>query len=87
MDHTGLVKTLDLPPGFTPPRELTYEDIRASALTRDDLDGDVRGINASRSDSPHPGRVADSSGHLRPRGGRLCADRAPPGQQSHPSAD
>jgi hypothetical protein len=47
MDYTGLVKSLDLPPGFTPPRELTYEDIRASALTRDDLDDDVRGINAS----------------------------------------
>jgi len=47
MDYTGLVKSLDLPPGFTPPRELAYEDIRASALTRDDLDDDVRGINAS----------------------------------------
>ena len=29
MDYTGLVKSLDLPPGFTAPRELTYEDIRA----------------------------------------------------------
>ena len=47
MDYTGLIKSLDLPPGFTPPRELTYEDIRASTLTRDDLDDDVRGINAS----------------------------------------
>jgi hypothetical protein len=47
MDYTGLIKSLDLPPGFTPPRELAYEDIRASALTRDDLDDDVRGINAS----------------------------------------
>ncbi len=47
MDYTGLVKSLDLPPGFTPPQELTYEDIRASPLTRDDLDDDVRGINAS----------------------------------------
>jgi hypothetical protein len=32
---------------FTPPRELTYEDVRASALTQDDLDDGVRGINAS----------------------------------------
>jgi hypothetical protein len=47
MDYTGLIKSLVLPPGFTPPRELTYEDIRASTLTRDDLDDDVRGINAS----------------------------------------
>jgi RimJ/RimL family protein N-acetyltransferase len=47
MDYTGLVKTLDLPPGFRPPRQLSYQDIRASALTRHDLDDDVRGINAS----------------------------------------
>lgn len=47
MDYRGLIKSLDLPAGFVPPRELTYEDIRASALTRDDLDDDVRGINAS----------------------------------------
>ena len=47
MDYTGLVKTLDLPPGFTPPRQLSYQDIRASALRRNDLDDDVRGINAS----------------------------------------
>jgi hypothetical protein len=47
MDYAGLVKSLDLPPGFTPPRELAYQDIRASALTRDHLDDDVAGINAS----------------------------------------
>jgi hypothetical protein len=47
MDITGLVKSLDLPPGFRPPRDMAYEDIRASALTRADLDDDVRGINAS----------------------------------------
>lgn len=47
MDHAGLVKSLALPPGFDPPREMAYEDIRASALTRADLDDDVRGINAS----------------------------------------
>jgi hypothetical protein len=47
MDHTGLVKSLDLPPGFRAPRDMTYEDIAAYSLTRADLDDDVRGINAS----------------------------------------
>jgi RimJ/RimL family protein N-acetyltransferase len=47
MDLAGLVKSLDLPSGFRPPRDLAYEDIRASALTRADLDDDVDGINAS----------------------------------------
>jgi hypothetical protein len=47
MDYTGLIKSLPLPPGFTPPRALAYEDIRASVLTRDDLDDDVQGINGS----------------------------------------
>ena len=47
MDLTGLVKSLSVPPGFDPPRELAYEDIRASVLSRGDLDDDVRGINAS----------------------------------------
>ena len=47
MDLTGLVKSLDLPAGFRPPRHLAHEDIRASALTRADLDEDVAGINAS----------------------------------------
>jgi RimJ/RimL family protein N-acetyltransferase len=47
MDFAGLVKSLSLPPGFEPPRELAYEDIRASVLTRADLDDDVHGINAS----------------------------------------
>lgn len=47
MDYTGLIKSLSMPPEFTPPRELTHEDIRASPLIRDDLDDDVQGINAS----------------------------------------
>jgi RimJ/RimL family protein N-acetyltransferase len=47
MDNTGLVKSLDLPPGFRPPRDMVYEDIKASPLTRADLDDDVRGINTS----------------------------------------
>jgi hypothetical protein len=47
MDYAGLVKSLDLPPGFDPPRRLAYEGIRAFVLSRDDLDDDVRGINSS----------------------------------------
>ena len=47
MDYSGLVKSIELPPGWAAPRELSYEDIRASALTRDHLRDDVLGINAS----------------------------------------
>jgi hypothetical protein len=47
MDYTGLVKTLDLPPGFRPPRGMAYDDITASVLSRTDLDDDVSGINGS----------------------------------------
>jgi hypothetical protein len=47
MDYSGLIKRLVLPPGYSPPTELAYEDIRARALGRDDLAEDVRGINAS----------------------------------------
>jgi hypothetical protein len=47
MDYSGLVKSLDLPAGFVPPTELSYQDVRARALSREDLRDDVRGINAS----------------------------------------
>jgi hypothetical protein len=47
MDDTGLVKRLVLPPGYSAPLELAHEDVRARALSRADLDDDVRGINAS----------------------------------------
>jgi hypothetical protein len=47
VDYQGLVKRLNLPTGWTAPTELAYDDIRASALTRDHLGDDVRGINAS----------------------------------------
>jgi hypothetical protein len=47
MDYRGLVKSLVLPAGYAPPRELAYEDIRARALSRADLVDDVEGINAS----------------------------------------
>jgi RimJ/RimL family protein N-acetyltransferase len=47
MDYAGLIKKLEVPPGYTPPRELVHGDIRARVLSRDDLDDDVRGINSS----------------------------------------
>jgi len=42
-----LIKKLDLPPGFVASARLTYKDIEAIALSRADLDEDVRGINQS----------------------------------------
>ncbi|MGN6522986.1 MAG: GNAT family N-acetyltransferase [Actinomycetes bacterium] len=47
MDYTNLVKRLALPPGFSAPDKLTYEDVVARAISRADLHDDVRGINAS----------------------------------------
>lgn len=47
MDLRGFVKRLVVPPGFEAPRELSYEDLRALALSRADLADDVAGINAS----------------------------------------
>ena len=47
MDLSGFVKRLQLPAGASAPRELAYDDVRASALTREHLDDDVAGINAS----------------------------------------
>jgi hypothetical protein len=47
VEYRGLVKSLDLPPGFVAPTELAYEDIRARAISRADLQDDVQGINAS----------------------------------------
>jgi hypothetical protein len=47
VDYAGLVKQLRLPPGFAAPTTLSYEDVVATALTRSDLDDDVRGINSS----------------------------------------
>lgn len=40
-------RKLVLPAGFDPPRRLEHEDIVATVLGREDLDDDVRGINAS----------------------------------------
>jgi hypothetical protein len=47
MDYRLLEKRLDMPAGFAPPRRLVHEDIVATAITRADLEDDVRGINAS----------------------------------------
>jgi hypothetical protein len=47
MDYGPFVKQLQLPAGFVAPTTLTYEDIVANALSRSDLDDDVRGINSS----------------------------------------
>ncbi|WP_020389205.1 hypothetical protein [Kribbella catacumbae] len=47
MTYAGLIKRLRTPPDWTAPTVLTYEDIRAEAITRDHLTDDVRGINAS----------------------------------------
>lgn len=47
MDYSLLIKKLDLPAGFSPSTRLIYEDLVATAITRADLQDDVRGINAS----------------------------------------
>lgn len=47
MDYSNLIKRIQTPAGFDPPRTLVREDIVASALTREHLAEDVAGINAS----------------------------------------
>ena len=47
VDLSQFIKRFRLPAGYAAPVELTYEDIVIRAITRDDLDDDVRGINAS----------------------------------------
>jgi len=47
MGYENFIKKLQLAPGFAAPTRLAYEDIVATALTRADLEDDVRGINAS----------------------------------------
>jgi hypothetical protein len=47
MDYFLFVKKLSLPAGVTAPRRLTYDDLVATVLSRDDLEDDVRGVNAS----------------------------------------
>jgi hypothetical protein len=47
MDYTGLVKRLRIPSDYVPPADLAHADIRARAISRADLEDDVRGINDS----------------------------------------
>jgi hypothetical protein len=47
MEYREFIKKLDVPPGHMVPERLTYEDVVAKALSRADLQEDVRGINAS----------------------------------------
>ena len=47
MEYRGLVRSLVLPAGYSPPRELAFRKLRARALSRTDLEADVKGINAS----------------------------------------
>src|SRR5215475_9655308 len=47
MDYSPFIKKLQLPADFLAPVELRYDDVVASAITRADLEQDVRGINAS----------------------------------------
>jgi hypothetical protein len=47
VDYRRLVQKLPAPPGFVTPTELAHDDLVARAITRADLDDDVRGINAS----------------------------------------
>jgi uncharacterized protein YndB with AHSA1/START domain len=47
LDWAGLVKRIRLPEGFAPPTELSFGSVRAYAITREDLDDDVAGINGS----------------------------------------
>lgn len=47
MDLSGFVKTLRVPADFMAPPQLRHEDLVARAISRDDLDADVAGINAS----------------------------------------
>jgi RimJ/RimL family protein N-acetyltransferase len=47
MDYAKYIRKFELPPGFTAPQRLPHEDLVARAITRADLQEDVRGINAS----------------------------------------
>jgi GNAT acetyltransferase-like protein len=47
MNYQLLKKKLSVPADFVPPTQLAYDDLVGTAITRSDLDDDVRGINAS----------------------------------------
>jgi RimJ/RimL family protein N-acetyltransferase len=46
-DYSAFIKRFELPEEFTAPTRLVHQDVVAQALTREHLDDDVRGINAS----------------------------------------
>lgn len=47
MDYSLFIKKLMLPSGYVAPRQLTFDAIRAIAISRQHLKEDVDGINAS----------------------------------------
>jgi hypothetical protein len=47
LDYSPFVKKLVLPDGRTAPMRLTYDDVVATAISREHLHDDVAGINAS----------------------------------------
>jgi hypothetical protein len=47
MDYAPFIKKLSLPAGLAAPRRMTYADVIATAISRENLRDDVRGINAS----------------------------------------
>ena len=46
-DMSQFIKKLDLPAGFVAPERLSHGDIEAIALSREDLEDDLTGINES----------------------------------------
>lgn len=47
MDYTVFIKKLALPSEFNAPLKLTYEDLIAKPLTRNDLKADLEAVNSS----------------------------------------
>ncbi len=47
MKYGEFIKKLEVPRGLVVPERLVYEDVLARAISRADLEEDVRGINAS----------------------------------------
>lgn len=47
MSYKNLTKQITLPPDFTAPRELSFDDITARPLSRKDLADDLAGVNSS----------------------------------------
>lgn len=47
MDYQNFVKRFELPPDFNPPKELSFEDIKATPLNRNDLAADMDAVNSS----------------------------------------